>query len=891
MSYWQGPPLVEWNDTSTRYPLDKCVHELFEQRVIEEPNATVVVYDDRQISRGELNERANQLAHHLRKIGVGPEALVGIYAQQSVEMLVGILAILKAGGAYVPMDPDYPKQRILFMLNDSNVAAILTQEDLIHELPKHDAPRILLDSNRVAISAGEEVDPVSRTTSESAACVIYTSGSTGKPKGVVITHRGLVNLAFAAATEFDLQSDDRFLQLASFSFSAALEELFPALLSGSSIIMPRDRKALASVTALLLLIDQQKVTKFEITTAHWHELVQELSSLGRQLPASLRMLVMGGERASMEKFAEWQRYGVPLIHVYGLTETAVTSTVFKSPLDFAEGHGYSELPIGRPIANTQIHLLDEGFEPVPVGVPGELYIGGDGLARGYLNRPELTAERFLPNPFSAEPGARLYRTGDLARYLPDGNIEFLGRIDHQVKIRGFRIELGEVEAALEGHPAVAQAVVVAREDEPGDKRLVAYVVPAQEQWPTVADLRAFARERLPDYMVPTTVILIEALPLTPHGKLDRRGLPVPPHVRLEKQDAYTAPRDAIELLLTDLWEEFLNLYPIGVLDNFFDMGGHSLLAIQLIAQIYDKFKYLVTISDFMRSPTIGHLSSIIRDKGNHQTGSPLVAMQPDGSNNPFYWVHPIGGTVLCYRHLAHHLGNERPFYGLQARGVDDAKEPIRYIEDLAAHYVEAIRAVQPHGPYLLGGWSMGGVVAFEMARQIEHHGQQVALLALLDSSVPTLQQIASDADDTSIASFVVDLEYSLGSSLQFSLEDLPQRDLTEQIRYLLEKIKGAHILPSDAGDTQVQRLYQVYRANTLALKQYTPKPVRTPITLFQSIETDQEESARIAAEWTNLTSDSLTLYTLPGDHFTMIENPHVEILARRLDACLKGTSI
>ena len=406
------------------------------------------------------------------------------------------------------------------------------------------------------------------------------------------------------------------------------------------------------------------------------------------------------------------------------------------------------MPIGRPLANRAIYILDQHGNPVPIGVHGHLHIGGVGLARGYLNRPDLTAEKFVPDPFSAEPGARMYKTGDLARYRPDGNIEFLGRADHQVKIRGFRIELGEIEAVLGQHPAVRQAVVLAREDAPGEKRLVAYVVADST---TDEQLRRFLKDKLPESMVPAVVVLLEALPVTPNGKVDRRALPAPDRSRPELEKAFVAPRDDLELQLAHIWEEVLGVRPVGARDNFFELGGHSLLAVRLFALIEKRLGKTLPLTTVFQGATVEHLAGILRQQPTPGPQSSLVAIQPGGSKRPLFLVHPAGGHVFPYIHLAQFLGPDQPCYGLQARGVEDGQDPHTRIEDMAAYYIQALQTVQPTGPYLLGGWSMGGVVAFEMAQQLHAQGQRVALLVLLDGRIPTPDETFPEEDSEAIS--------------------------------------------------------------------------------------------------------------------------------------------
>jgi amino acid adenylation domain-containing protein len=589
------------------YPQYFCIHELIEARVAQTPNAIAVVYGNEQLSYEEMDRRANQLAHYLKKLGIRAESLVGILVERSFEMAFGFLGVLKAGGAYVPLDPSYPKERLATIVNDAGVSTVLTQHRLLKMLPDHGVSAICLDADWAEISQENEENLARAVHPENPAYAIYTSGSTGRPKGVLITHAALVNYTIDIVKKFRLQAGDKILQFASIGFDVVIEELFPAWLCGATVVL-REGDLLDHSTALLQLIEKEGLTAFELPTAYWHEWVRQISHLEMPFPASLRFLVIGGERLSQERLAAWLKFGIPLIHVYGLTETTVTSTLYQQQGAVGDKDAPSELPIGRPIANTQIYLLDPRLKPVPIGVAGEIYIGGEGLARGYLNRPDLTGRRFIPNPFSNQPSARLYQTGDMARYLPDGNLEFLGRLDNQVKIRGFRIELGEIEVALRAQAGVAEAIVIAREDESSNKRLVAYLVAEPGASIETAELRHRLKERLPDYMIPAVFMTLESLPLTPNGKIDRRALPLPDRSRPEIGDAFIAPRNRVEEVLADIWAEVLGLERVGIRDGFFALGGHSLLVTQVVSRVREAFYIDLPLRSIFEMPTVASLA-------------------------------------------------------------------------------------------------------------------------------------------------------------------------------------------------------------------------------------------------------------------------------------------
>ncbi|HEY7350648.1 MAG TPA: amino acid adenylation domain-containing protein [Ktedonobacterales bacterium] len=601
--------LVEWNATQADYPQDQCVHWLFEQQVARAPDAVALVSEGRQLTYGELNARANQLAHHLQKQRVGPETLVGLCVERSLEMAVGLLGIFKAGGAYVPLDPSYPTERLAFMLEDSQAAVLLTQQHLLAQLPAQNARVICLDGQWAEIAQEPTTNPVSAVQADNLAYVIYTSGSTGKPKGVQIAHRALVNHNLAFIKHFDVRPADRILQFASLSFDTAAEEIFPCWLAGAALVLRPVQVAL-TFEELFRLIEHERLSILNLPTAYWHTWTYELAKANTPLPESLRWVITGGEQALLQRLTLWQERvpkRVRWSNCYGPTEATIGATTYDLVRE-GEDQEVSTILIGRPNANLQVYALDAHLQPVPIGVPGELYIGGDGLARGYLNRPELTAERFIPNPFSQEPGARLYKTGDLARYHPDGNLEYIGRADFQVKIRGFRIEPGEIESILSQHPQVREAVVVAREDTPGEKRLVAYLVPAAGQSPTSSALRGFLKEHLPEHMIPSAFVMLEYVPLTPNGKLNRRALPAPEGDREQPEAALAAPRTPTEEQLAAIWTELLGLKQVGINENFFELGGHSLLAVRALSRAHDIFNIELPLSSLFEAPTIASLA-------------------------------------------------------------------------------------------------------------------------------------------------------------------------------------------------------------------------------------------------------------------------------------------
>lgn len=591
--------LIDWNDTKAEYPRDKCIHQLIQSQAMQSPDAVAVIFGDDQLTYKELNERSNQLARYLQGLGVGPDVFVGIYMERSLEMMIGLLGILKAGGAYLPLDPSFPRERLAYMLEDSQARVLLTQKWLVNEAPKHQAQLVCLDDDWPNIVQQSRENLSGEVTSENLAYAIYTSGSTGRPKGVQIEHRTLVNFLESMSRKPGFTAEDVLLAVTTLSFDIAGLELFLPLMVGARIVLASSADA-ADGFRILELLDRSEVTVMQATPATWWLLLAS----GWPKTNSLKILC-GGEAMPRDLADQLLKYSDSVWNLYGPTETTVWSTVKKVEL------GEGQVSIGKPIANTQIYILDVHLQPVPIGALGELYIGGDGLSRGYLKRPELNAEKFIPNPFSDQSDARLYRTGDLARYLPNGDIEFYGRIDHQVKVRGYRIELGEIEHVLNEHPDVNQTVVIVREDEPQDQRIVAYYVAKPDRQPLLDDLRHHLRASLPDYMIPTAFVLLDTFPLLPNGKIDRRSLPVPDRSHQNITESYVPPRTSVERTITSVWEDVLRIDQIGIHDDFFELGGHSLLVMQVISRINEELDIELPMRTLFEETTVEDLAQKI----------------------------------------------------------------------------------------------------------------------------------------------------------------------------------------------------------------------------------------------------------------------------------------
>jgi amino acid adenylation domain-containing protein len=611
--------LEDWNNTQTGTSQGECLHELFESVAARTPARTALVCGEESLTFEELNRRANQLARHLRGLGVGPEVPVGICAQRSLETVIALLGILKAGGVYVPLDPEYPQERLSYMLEDTGVSVLLTQQHLIFDLPPYAAASeiVCLDSDWETISQESDENLSPFVTGANLAYIIYTSGSTGRPKGVCISHEAIASHLRIVGKKFALDENDRMLQFASLNFDVSIEQIWTPLLCGATTIL-RDARAW-SVAEFYQEVSERGVTVINVSPSYWNLLTQESATATKfGLDKQLKLVIVGGDAMSSEATRQWRQTDMGaarLLNAYGPTETTITATVFDVPSDYDWHEASTNVPIGRPLGNRKVYILDRQGNLSPIGATGELHLGGTLLARGYLNNPEQTAEKFIPDAFSNEPGARLYRTGDLARYRDDGQIEFLGRIDHQIKIRGFRIEAGEIEAALRQNPSVREAIVVAREEAGGDKRLVAYVALKQRDVGSVDELRDALKEKLPAHMVPAAFILLEELPLTPNGKIDRRALPAPATTEIENGDAYVAPSTSLEELLVDIWRDVLNVERVSVHDNFFDLGGHSLLATQVISRLRQRLQVEVPLHSFFENPVIAELAKEVEALG------------------------------------------------------------------------------------------------------------------------------------------------------------------------------------------------------------------------------------------------------------------------------------
>jgi amino acid adenylation domain-containing protein len=861
--------LVEWNATEWAYPLETSLAGLVEAQVKRTPDAIAVVFGEQQLTYRELNERANQLAYELHKHGAGPDQLVGLCVERSTDMIVALLAIVKAGSGYLPLDPLLPAERLGYMLEDSGVRVLVTEQSLQGELPAFAGTTILLEDadwqkngcDNLAVALGPE----------HLAYVIYTSGSTGKPKGVQVTRRALINLLWSMREWLQLTNRDRLLAVTTVSFDIAGADVWLPLLVGAQTVVA-SRESAADGDALRGLLERHDITFLQATPVTW----RLLFDAGWRGKPNLQTVCTG--EAMPPEMAEQL---VPVVrrvwNLYGPTETTIWST------GYLVTDGREPILIGRPVSNTQCYILDAQGQPVPIGVTGELFIGGDGLARGYLNRPELTAEKFIPDPFRGGQ-ARMYRTGDLARYWANGNIECLGRIDHQVKIRGYRIELGEIEGALRDQPEIKQAVVMAREDTPGDKRLVAYLVASPGMSPAPSEIRKQLKECLPDYMVPSAYMFLEEFPISPNGKIDRKALPAPDAAMQSGQaDAseHALPRNQTEERIAAIFAQVLGVANVGTNEDFFDLGGHSLTATRVIALLNKQFGAALQVRVLFQASTVSQLAAVVEKQGAGQGDdwSMLIPIQPSGARPPLFCVARPNVNALGYLFLSRELGSDQPVYGLQVQLAEDPDLDFtdQQLRTTAAEYICAIRKVQPHGPYNFVGLCQGAYIAFEMVRQLEAANEVASFLGILDTW--------PDENTRYRSLFFADLALK-------RLRTLDGRTIRRAIDKIRARVShpgvpdGHMITPVESVPPEKMTMVQKYWPG----KGFRPPMCSCPITVFKTRKQFWFHKKDKTLGWGDRTRGVVTVRRIPGGHETLLRQPHVRKLALLIAEGLDGAS-
>ena len=863
-----------WNRTEADYPRELCVHHLIEAQARRTPTKIAAEFQGQKLTYEQLDARANGLARLLREKGVKAEVLVGVCLERSLDMLVALLGILKAGGAYVPLDPSYPPDRIQYVLADANARVLVTQSGLTKSLPKTSADLLCLD----LVKKDEKVQEQSQTEVKPnhLAYVIYTSGSTGKPKGVQLEHRSVVNFLCSMQKKPGMNDGDTLVAVTTLSFDIAGLELYLPLINGARVVIA-GREATYDGRILSELMSRCGATVMQATPATWRLLLES----GWKGNRNLKVLV-GGEALPAELAQRLSAVCGPVWNMYGPTETTIWSTIYP-----VRGDEERILPIGRPIANTTLYILDENREPVPIGKEGELYIGGEGLARGYFERPELTGEKFVADPFRS--GTRMYRTGDLARYREDGNVEFLGRIDHQVKIRGFRIELGEIEAVIEQHPAVRRAVVTAQDSGTGEQKLVAHVVSHPDQVISSATIREHARKQLPDYMIPSAVVQLAALPLTPNGKVDRKALPQASALDFDAGVDYVAPRTPLELKLANIWEETLNIRPVGVKTSFFDLGGRSLLAARMFMKISREFGKDLPLSLLFQAPTVEQLANELREQTKAGSYATLVAIRPQGSRPPLFCVHGGAGSTLFLHRLSREMDPEQPFFGFEPEGMDGRRFTRTSVEQMAKHYIEEMRKIQPEGPYHIGGYCFGGIVAFEMARQLRSRGQSAELVAMFSAPlrfhrVARRQRHLPEAANNKSSRWSRLLK-SPGQALRWRFVSS-----LRALRSWVHMTTCQFFLKLNLRVPQSLRTMYVVRMINHAEQNYRPGPYAGRISLFRG-KGLYEDDPRMG--WDGL-AESIEEHEI-GDgglrsRRDIMNEPLVGLLARQLESCMERAS-
>ena len=899
--------LYEWNDSRADVPSEVSFQELFAAQVARAPGAVAAVCAGRELTYSELDRRAGAVAASLREQGVGQGVLVALLAERGLDLLAAFLGVLKAGGAYLPLDPRHPVRRHVQVLQQSGAPVLLAAPELLPLVedveealallaPNGRRPRVL--SLAAALAGGGAAPGPRRPSPRDLAYVIYTSGSTGTPKGAMIEQRGMVNHLFAKILALGLSGADRVAQTAPQTFDISVWQMAAALVVGGRVEVFPD-EVVHAPARLLAEIVRGRITVLETVPSLLRLFVEEACrGAARADLRDLRWMIPTGEALPPDLCREWlRRYPeISLLNAYGPTECSddVTHGEIR---EWRETGAPARVSIGRPVPNLRLYVVHRLLRELPMGAAGELCVGGAGVGRGYFGEPGRTAEAFVPDPFSGEAGARLYRTGDLARWLPDGALDFLGRIDPQVKLRGFRIELGEIEAVLAQHPNVREAAVLVREDRPGDRRLTAYVVAASAQPPTAEELRRFILERLPEYMIPGAVVFLGALPLTPNGKLDRRALPAPSRPEDELTELEPAG-DALELELIGLFQTVLGTQPIGIRDHFFALGGHSLLAVRLTAVIRSRFQRNVPLAAIFQQGSVAGLARLLREE--EQAGealSSLVTLHAEGDLPPLYLLHPAGGGLGGYRRLVDHLGPSHPVHGFRARGLETDDEARTSIAEMAECYIDALRRFQPRGPYHLGGMSAGALVAFEMARQLRDKEDEVGLLVLIDPPEPNVEEgeDLGEPDDTSILAV-----YAFEARLPIDVDQLRELGAEERLAQVTRQAIEAGLIPAetglDIGVEYLRRAVKVFKGAEIASRRYIPGFYDGPITVLCAAERQNGEGfPGLDAGWSRFSPEPVAAHAISGSHDTVLREPNVrkvaELLHRFLQAAADGRAM
>lgn len=878
--------LRKWNQNRAEYPFDKCIHQQFEEQVRKSPESVALVFENEQLTYSELNARANKLAHYLAGRGAREDSIVAICLERSVDLLVSVLAVAKTGATYLPLDPIFPKARLGLILDDAQPVLFITQYSLREQMPENKAELLYIDERDRYTN--EPVDDLHFGNPQKAAYIIYTSGSTGKPKGVLVKHNSTLNCVNSITKKMRVTSQDTLLAVTTVAFDVAEMDFYLPLLNGGKLVLA-NQETMHDIELLKSKIESSGATLFLATPVTFKMLI--LSSWkGKK---DLRIL-SGGEALSRELAGKLLERCGEVWNGYAPTETTIYSLVKHVLPEDTTGEGYMEL--GRPLDNTILYVLNSKQVPVPVGIPGELYIGGEGVSNGYINLPEMTKERFIQDPFGPDPSVKLYKSGDLVQYLPDGTVAFLNRIDFQVKIRGFRIELGEIESVLSQVKGIKENVVIVREDAGGEKMLVAYYVLENKSEVSYKELRQYLKERLPDYMIPSAFIPMEKFPLTSTLKVDRNALPDPDLSSARESTGYVGPKTQTEQKLARIWTAILNQKKIGIHDDFFEIGGHSMLAVALMVKIEKELNIRLPLASLFDRSTIHLLAELIDQNSDSIEWRSLVPIRPAGMKKPLFLVHGLGLNVLLYTTIVNYLDPEQPVYGLQAKGLNGMDEPLTTIESIAAYYISEIQSIDKEGPYALAGFSLGGRIAFEMARQLDEMGKKVSFLGILDA---TAESSVADQPFLKRSRYRIKYAYNyiLWNIASFFREPNETKFsvITRRWNGLVKRVRGIDIKVDDK-DGHISKgkkselpkyLRKVHRVNRTANLRYVVRSYNGTVHLFKA----QNQTFYIPEPdnygWDKVVKKGVLVHEIPGEHSNTFAPPNdkyfAEILQKSLD--------
>jgi len=881
--------LKDWNRTVTEYPSEKCIHQLFEEQVSRTPDSVAITFENQSLTYAELNAKANQLARYLVKEGAGEGKIVAICVHRSIDLVIGLLAISKTGATYLPLDPIYPKARLSLILEDAKPVLLVSESEMSGNLPETKA-RIVQLNDKEKFSS-ESSENLGKGNSNDNAYILYTSGSTGKPKGVQIRQHSVVNLLLSMRKSLRVTARDILLAVTTISFDIAELEIFLPLISGAKLVIATEEEAM-NVDLLKNKIEKTGATIFQATPVTFRMLL--LSGWnGKQ-----DLKVMCGGEAFSKELAHWLLVRCEEVwNGYGPTEATIYSVIRKILGEDCEGEGY--VPIGRPVDNTKLYVLNQKLMPVPVGVAGELFIGGAGVSMGYLNLNEMTNERFIPDPFSHDPDARIYKTGDLVHYFPDGTLMYLNRVDLQVKIRGYRIELGEIESAISKFTGIKENAVVVHTDEQSEKVLVAYCVIDDGTELNETELRRFLKEKLPDYMIPSVIVLMEKLPLTANNKVDRKALPEPINLSSSVSKDYVEPTTDTEKKLALIWSSILKIEKIGILDNFFEIGGHSMIAVNMIIRIEKEFGIRLPLATLFEQSDIQKLAKVIEAGITPDKWRSLVALRPDGKKKPLFLIHGLGLNVLLYTTIINYLDPDQPVYGLQAKGLNGIDKSLETIEEIASYYISEIMTVDSEGPYQLAGFSMGGKIAYELARQLMEMGKRVSFVGILDTAVessirelPVFQKVKLKCKY--MLSYIL---WNVAYLFKHSNESMFAA-INRRFSGLWKKIRGSDykVTKEDKVSRGEKRelpkyLRNVHHANLMASRKYAIKSYNGCIHLFKATPQTFYIPDPVNYGWDKYALGGVVIHEVPGEHSTIFAPPNDKYFSSILQKSLDESMI